>query len=156
MLGICRGCQLINVAFGGNLLQDIRTQRPETHRHVDAELYDRLQHEIVFEPGSKLAQIYPGVARASVNSIHHQAVDRLGADLQIEARSAEDGVVEAIRARGSLFVAGVQWHPEFHFQDGALLSGDPLLDAFLSAVAAAREAAAPPLKLSLAGSVKKP
>lgn len=144
VLGICRGCQLINVAFGGTLLQDIRTQQPETRSHVDADLYDQLQHEIVFEPGSRLGQLYPGLQRGRVNSIHHQAVDKLGSDLQVEARSAEDGVVEAIRARGSLFVAGVQWHPEFHFQDGALLSGDPLLDAFLSAAAAARDAATPP------------
>lgn len=142
VLGICRGCQLINVAYGGSLLQDIRTLRPETHTHVDAELYDRLQHDIVFEPGSKLAALYPDHPRARVNSIHHQAVDRLGGDMVVEARSAEDGVVEAIRARGALFVAGVQWHPEFHHQDRALLDGDPLLDAFLSAVRGFRPAAA--------------
>ncbi len=71
-----------------------------------------------------------------VNSIHHQAVDRLGGDLRIEARSAEDGIVEAIRAKGTSFVAGVQWHPEFHFQDSALLSGEPLMKDFLAAAQA--------------------
>jgi putative glutamine amidotransferase len=148
VLGICRGCQLINVAFGGTLYQDIGTQQPDAHLHVDADLYDQHKHEIAFEPGSKLAGLYPDVTTARVNSIHHQAVDRLGSDLQIEARSLEDGMVEAIRARGSLFVAGVQWHPEFHFQDKELLSGEPLLDAFLTASRAATEAAQPvPVKL---------
>lgn len=138
ILGICRGEQLINVAFGGTLLQDVVTQRPDAHRHVDADLYDRHQHDVRFEPGSRLAAIYPGLEGGRVNSIHHQAVDRLGGDLLIEARSLEDGVVEAIRARGSAFVAGVQWHPEFHAATPGLLSGEPLLQAFLAAAAAAR------------------
>jgi len=141
ILGICRGEQLINVAFGGSLLQDIVTQRPNAHRHVDADLYDQHQHEIRFEPGSRLAAIYPGLEGGRVNSIHHQAIDRLGSDLLVEARSLEDGVVEAIRARGSAFVAGVQWHPEFHAGTPGLLSGEPLLEAFLAAAAAAREGA---------------
>lgn len=136
VLGICRGCQLINVAFGGSLLQDIKTQRPETIAHVNAQLYDQLNHAIAFEPGSRLAELYAGIERAQVNSIHHQAVDRLGGDLAIEARCADDGVVEAIRGRGSMFVAGVQWHPEFHFQDASLLSGEPLMAAFLAAARA--------------------
>ena len=140
ILGICRGAQLINVAFGGTLLQDILTQRPNAHRHVDADLYDQHQHEVRFEPGSRLAAIYSGLEGGRVNSIHHQAVDRLGSDLLLEARSVEDGVVEAIRARGSAFVAGVQWHPEFHAATPGLLSGEPLLDAFLAAAVAAREA----------------
>lgn len=149
VLGICRGCQLINVAFGGTLFQDIGTQQPDAHAHVDADLYDQHKHDIAFEPGSKLAGLYPEATTARVNSIHHQAVDRLGSDLTIEARSLEDGMVEAIRARGSLFVAGVQWHPEFHFQDAELLSGEPLLDAFLSAARAATEAQPAPVKLPL-------
>lgn len=138
VLGICRGAQLINVAYGGSLFQDIATQRPDAHRHVDAELYDQHQHGIVFEPGSKLAALYAGHPGGSVTSIHHQAVDRLGADLHIEARSVEDSMVEAIRATGSGFVAGVQWHPEFHAVNPGLLSGEPLLDGFLAAARAAR------------------
>ena len=58
-----------------------------------------------FEPGSRLAGLYPGQGGGLVTSIHHQAVDRLGGDLEIEARSPDDGMVEAIRARGSMFVA---------------------------------------------------
>jgi len=138
VLGICRGAQLINVAYGGSLYQDIATQRLDAHRHVDAELYDQHHHEILFEPESRLAELYRGQTGGRVTSIHHQAVDRLGADLLVEARSTEDGLVEAIRARGAGFVAGVQWHPEFHAIDPSLLSGEPLMDGFL---AAAREAA---------------
>jgi len=139
VLGICRGAQLINVAFGGTLYQDIPTQRPEAGQHVDTDLYDQLRHEVLFEPGSTLERLYAGVAGGRVNSIHHQAVDRLGGDLRVEARSATDGIVEAIRGKGATFVAGVQWHPEFHFQDEALLSGEPLMNDFLAAALAVLE-----------------
>lgn len=140
VLGICRGAQLINVAYGGTLVQDIATQRPEAQAHVDADLYDQHRHHVRFEPQTRLATIYEGVERGLVTSIHHQAVDVLGGDLEIEARSADDGLVEAIRARGSAFVVGVQWHPEFHFMDSALLSGEPLMDAFLAAARPVRQA----------------
>ncbi|MDN3920214.1 gamma-glutamyl-gamma-aminobutyrate hydrolase family protein [Roseateles violae] len=139
VLGICRGCQLINVAYGGSLYQDIATQRLDAHNHVDAELYDQHHHRVVFEPGSRLGRLYEGLDGGLVTSIHHQAVDRLGGDLQVEARSSEDGLVEAIRARGSGFVAGVQWHPEFHAINPQLLSGEPLMDGFLHWARLARD-----------------
>jgi len=139
VLGICRGAQLLNVAFGGSLYQDIATQREDAQRHVDADLYDQHHHQIEFEPGSRLGELYAGHGGGLVTSIHHQAVDRLGADLQVEARSAEDGIVEAIRARGAGFVAGVQWHPEFHAINPMLLSGEPLMDGFLAAARAAQQ-----------------
>lgn len=140
ILGICRGCQLLNVCLGGSLYQDILSQRPESRAHVDAALYDQLHHGLSLEPGSRLAQIYAEAAGpARVNSIHHQAVDRLGSDLEVEARCAEDGLVEAIRARGGNFVAGVQWHPEFHAEGTGLLPAEPLMNAFLAAVAQRRE-----------------
>jgi putative glutamine amidotransferase len=138
VLGICRGAQLINVAFGGTLLQDIATQLAGARPHVDRDLYDQLHHEVRFEPGSRMGEIYAGNEGGHVTSIHHQAVDRLGSDLKVEARCADDGLVEAIRAQGSAFVAGVQWHPEFHAARPDLLSGDPLIAAFLSAAQTAR------------------
>jgi putative glutamine amidotransferase len=137
VLGICRGLQLINVAFGGTLLQDIATQGEALHSHVDAELYDQFEHAVQFEPGSRLAGRYAGLGGGRVVSIHHQAVDRLGAGLQVEARSSEDGLVEALRATGPAYLAGVQWHPEFHGQRPGLLSGGPLLEGFLVAARAA-------------------
>lgn len=143
LLGICRGCQLLNVAFGGSLLQDIATQRPEAQRHVDPIGYDQHQHALRLVPGTALAGLYPGREQAVVNSIHHQAIDRLGGELEVEARSRDDGLVEAIRARGPVYVRGVQWHPEFPIAHAQALDPAPLLDDFLQACAAARSEQSP-------------
>ena len=141
VLGICRGAQLINASFGGTLYQDIATQRPDARAHVDPVKYDELSHRIRFEPGTRLASTYADWEHPLVNSIHHQAVDKLGADLVVEARSEEDGIVEAIRATGSLYVAGVQWHPEFHWRRKDRLDPEPLMNAFLDAVRSRASAA---------------
>ncbi|MDQ7978768.1 gamma-glutamyl-gamma-aminobutyrate hydrolase family protein [Paraburkholderia sp. SARCC-3016] len=131
VLGVCRGCQLINVAFGGTLYQDIATDVPTAGVHVN-EQYDQHRHAVHFPDGSTLANMFPGRREAIVNSIHHQAVNVLGRDLNIEAVSAEDGIIEAVRYRRAPFVVGVQWHPEFHRAGGAeLLDCTPLLDTFL-------------------------
>jgi putative glutamine amidotransferase len=131
VLGVCRGCQLINVAFGGTLYQDIATDVPTAGVHV-SEHYDQHRHAIHFPDGSTLANMFPGRREAIVNSIHHQAVKSLGRDLNIEAVSASDGIIEAVRYRRAPFVMGVQWHPEFHRAGGPeLLDCTPLLDTFL-------------------------
>jgi putative glutamine amidotransferase len=131
VLGVCRGCQLINVAFGGTLYQDIATEVPTAGAHVN-EHYDQHRHSIHFPDGSTLANMFPGRREAIVNSIHHQAVKTLGRDLNIEAVSASDGIIEAVRYRRAPFVMGVQWHPEFHRAGGPeLLDCTPLLDTFL-------------------------
>ncbi|HET9023242.1 MAG TPA: gamma-glutamyl-gamma-aminobutyrate hydrolase family protein, partial [Burkholderiaceae bacterium] len=89
--------------------------------------------------GTRLAGLYPGVARATVNSVHHQGVKDLARDFVVEAVSSDDGVVEAFRWSGASYVAAVQWHPEFHdWTRTELLSGDPLLADFLQATRAAR------------------
>ncbi len=134
LLGICRGCQLLNVAFGGSLIQDLPSQRPNAHSHVDAAMYDEHLHGIEFVAGSRLAALYGPDCVPVVNSIHHQAIDRLGGDLTIEARSVGDGVIEAIRGIGSLAVSGVQWHPEFHGRHSDRLDPEPLMKDFLLAV----------------------
>src|SRR5690606_23442049 len=77
VLGVCRGCQLINVAFGGTLYQDIVSDVPAAIEHV-TDLYDNHYHEIHFAPGSSLAELFPAKGGALVNSIHHQAVKELG------------------------------------------------------------------------------
>jgi gamma-glutamyl-gamma-aminobutyrate hydrolase PuuD len=131
VLGVCRGCQLINVAFGGTLYQDIATDVPTAGVHVN-EQYDQHRHPIRFPDGSTLVNMFPGRRDAIVNSIHHQAVRTLGRDLNIEAVSASDGIIEAVRYRRAPFVMGVQWHPEFHRAGGdELLDCTPLLDTFL-------------------------
>jgi putative glutamine amidotransferase len=132
VLGVCRGQQLINVAFGGSLYQDTLVQKPGASRHQDHSIYDDNFHEIVIEPGTRLAALYPGVTTARVNTIHHQAVKRLGDNLVVEARSTDDDVIEAIRWTGPGYVFGVQWHPEFHDPtDTTLLDGRPILSEFL-------------------------
>jgi putative glutamine amidotransferase len=125
--------------MGGTLFQDIATQCPRAIRHVDSDLYDELHHEISFEPGSRLAGLYEGIGRAQVTSIHHQAVDRLGSDLVVDARSSADGIVEAIRWRGAGYAMGLQWHPEFHGGVRGLLDSAPIVLDFLAAAQRMRE-----------------
>ena len=138
VLGVCRGCQLINVAFGGSLYQDVATNVPQAQAHVHTD-YDAHRHAIEFPAGSSLGQLFPHTPRPIVNSIHHQAVKELGRDIRIEAVSHPDGIVEAIRHERAKFVMGLQWHPEFHRARGTdLLDCTPVLDAFLSAAREAR------------------
>jgi gamma-glutamyl-gamma-aminobutyrate hydrolase PuuD len=133
VLGICRGCQLINVGFGGTLYQDVATNLPDALAHVHED-YDAHRHAIVFPHGSSLGKMFPNQKRPIVNSIHHQAVKELGRDIHIEAISDPDGVVEAIRYQRAPFVMGLQWHPEFHRAKGTeLLDCTPVLDEFLRA-----------------------
>ena len=127
VLGICRGAQLINVALGGSLHQDI-----PAHRSDD---YDQHAHEVRLEPGSGLARLYGETGPRRVVSIHHQAIKRLAPGLKVEAR-ADDGVIEAVRGTGAGYVCAVQWHPEFHGGRAGFLDGGPLLDEFLKAARA--------------------
>lgn len=133
VLGVCRGLQLINVAFGGTLYQDIPTQIPQAIRHADPETFDGNCHQIRLVPESGLAQLYPGLGSSLVNSIHHQAVKDLGRNVVAEAYSEPDGVVESVRWKGASYVFGVQWHPEFHQRSrGELMDAMPILDEFLA------------------------
>jgi putative glutamine amidotransferase len=135
VLGICRGAQMINVAFGGTLYQDINTQITDTFTHRNAEAYDKNYHEIVIEPDSGLARMYPGIQTARVNSIHHQSIRKLGRELTVEAWSQPDRMIEAARWRGDSYVFGVQWHPEFLVPgDDTVLDPTPILDEFLGEV----------------------
>jgi putative glutamine amidotransferase len=104
VLGICRGCQLINVAFGGSLFQDVSTQVEGSFGHVDHEAYDAHAHAIAFNKGSILERLYPNDSAPHVTSIHHQAVKELGNGLIVEAHSPQDQIVEAIRWTGNGFV----------------------------------------------------
>ena len=136
VLGICRGAQLINVAYGGTLYQDIETQVPGSLNHRNWEIYDHNFHEITIEPGSRLSRLYPGVTKAKINTVHHQAIKDLGKGLHAEAHSPKDQVIEAIRLKSDKdWVAAVQWHPEFQDpKDKSLLDGAPMLADFLSEV----------------------
>lgn len=131
VLGVCRGAQLLNVAFGGTLYQDIASQCPAAHAHVDTELYDQLEHDVTFLQGSQLTQLYPRASQLRVTSIHHQAVAELGKGMVVEAVSTLDGMIEAIRWTGDTYARGVQWHPEFHHGRQALADSSPIMLDFL-------------------------
>lgn len=129
ILGICRGAQILNVAFGGTLYQDINTQRPGTLTHRDAERYQRNHHGVTIAPESTLAALYQTTSGV-INSVHHQAVKDLADDFVLEAWCSEDQTVEAFRLPAQSptdpFVRGVQWHPEFQTPDEADLL-DPMV-----------------------------
>lgn len=112
VLGLCRGHQVLNVALGGTLYQDIESQIPGAMRHDFFPGFPRdyLAHEVTLTPGSRLHAAIGG-ATMPVNSMHHQAVKSLAPGLLVSAR-AGDGVIEAIEAEGPNYLVGVQWHPE--------------------------------------------
>ena len=132
LLGICRGAQVMNVALGGTLYLDLRTQFPgalthdlpqDTPRHLPA-------HGLVVEPGSRLEQAL-GARDLAVNSFHHQAPREIPPAARITAR-APDGVVEGIEFSGHPFALGVQWHPEEMQSEPSMRA---LFEAFVAACA---------------------
>jgi putative glutamine amidotransferase len=112
ILGICRGQQLLNVALGGSLYQDLRAQGATSVEHSDADGRARtdLVHRVRLDPESRLAQLLDETV-VEVNSLHHQAVKRLAGPLRISGR-ADDGVIEAVESGTHRFLIAVQWHPE--------------------------------------------
>lgn len=110
IFGICRGCQVLNVHFGGSLYQDIDTQRPGHLLHQQLAPWGQRTHAASVQKDSLLYRTV-GADELSINSFHHQAVKELGRDLRVVAR-AEDGLVEAIEHESRSWVLGVQWHPE--------------------------------------------
>lgn len=134
VLGICRGCQLLNVAFGGTLYQDLDTQRPGEVRHRQTEPWGRRTHRARARPGTRLASML-GSGELLINSFHHQGIKEVAAGLEVAA-VADDGLIEAIEAPGR-WVVGVQWHPERHEATAPASDPDRLLfAAFRQAVAA--------------------
>ncbi len=134
VLAICRGIQLMNVAFGGTLIQDIPSERPDAvaHDSDDAQRAVRV-HDVRVDPGTRLAGAL-GVVALRVNSFHHQAPDRIAARLRAIAWSP-DGIVEGVEWRESdWWAVGVQWHPEE--LDGRWEAG--LFNAFVERAAGAR------------------
>ena len=133
-LGICRGLQVINVAAGGTLYQDIAC-RPGTRDYHSASLANRGQliHRVRLVQESRLRAIM-GVAESQVTSTHHQFVKDLAPGFRVSAESAEDGIVEGIERPDVPFLLAVQWHPERLYADHAAH-----LALFGSLVEAARE-----------------
>ncbi|MBA3891084.1 MAG: gamma-glutamyl-gamma-aminobutyrate hydrolase family protein [Gemmatimonadaceae bacterium] len=122
VLGVCRGMQIINVAAGGSLFQDLAEQRPKSIKHDyfpyggAAHTRDYLAHEVQIADGSRIASVF-GAGALPVNSMHHQGVKELGEGLTATAH-ATDGLIEALEGNETSYLVAVQWHPE------ALTDGD--------------------------------
>ncbi len=124
ILAICRGIQLLNVAAGGSLYQDIAAQVPGAlpHPHVKGNPYDFRAHPIEIEPASHLARAL-GTTRLEVNSLHHQALKQIAPGWHVTAR-APDGIVEGIEAEDAHhFALAVQFHPEWMIDADARMLG---------------------------------
>ena len=133
VLGICRGQQVLNVARGGTLYQDIAIQisSPLEHAYLPARPMEQIVHPVAVEPGSQLARIL-GERDFGVNSAHHQAVRIPGEGLRVVA-TAPDGVIEALELEDYPFCLSVQWHPE-----AMVKIADTMYPLFAAFVAAAR------------------
>jgi len=131
ILGICAGCQVLNISEGGSLVQDIPSHHPES-KIVHGGPYDAgagpHKHVVTFAKDSKLAKIYPCTS-LSVPTSHHQCVGKVGGSLHVAAQT-DDGLPEAIETSGERFVIGVQWHPERDFDKNKVL-----FDEFLKSAA---------------------
>ncbi|MGZ5779571.1 MAG: gamma-glutamyl-gamma-aminobutyrate hydrolase family protein [Burkholderiaceae bacterium] len=138
VFGVCRGMQLINVAYGGTLLQDIPTQRPEASTHRDADIYDQNFHALEIVPHTRLETLLAGARNLKINSIHHQGIKDLAPGFVVEARCPDDGIIEAIRHTGPAYIAAVQWHPEFHHAEQDTIDDTRLLTDFLDAAKSAK------------------
>ena len=119
VLGICRGLQVVNVARGGTLVQDIPSERPSEVVHQREKDKTRMDHEVRVASGTRLSEI-AGAGEFRVNSRHHQAIDTVGAGLRVSGVSP-DGLTEAIEANGDSWLVAVQWHPE-NLQDPVSLA----------------------------------
>ena len=119
MLAICRGIQLVNVALGGTLWQDLPSERPGSVLHAATGARDQRSHMISVTPGSRLAEAL-GRHALEVNSFHHQAIRELASEL-VATAWADDQLVEGVESGpGAPWLLGVQWHPEeMHAERGA-------------------------------------
>jgi putative glutamine amidotransferase len=135
LLAICRGIQVLNVALGGTLIQDIRDEVPDSIRHdADEDIwFERLTHEVKIDPDTKLHATLGEQTQLSVNSLHHQALAQVASPLKVVA-CAPDGIIEGVEVPDRQFAVGVQWHPE------ALVDkSDPMRQLFQSFVQAASQ-----------------
>lgn len=110
ILAICRGMQILNVACGGTIIQDLNQTNLETINHMQTSISRKdISHKVFFEPKTKIQRLLGNFAYT--NSFHHQAIDRLGTGLIVSGTTGDE-VIEAIEMPLRSFVIGVQWHPE--------------------------------------------
>jgi putative glutamine amidotransferase len=133
LLAICRGMQVLNVAAGGTLIQDIRSEHPAAETHQVQEPKNASAHTVRLELGSTVARLL-GRTEATVNSRHHQAVRTTGQGLVVTAVS-RDGIVEGLEKPDARFCVAVEWHPENFVESGEFL---PLFEGLVKAARGAR------------------
>jgi len=140
LFAICRGAQVLNVAAGGTLIQDIPSQHPSDIAHSITLPRDKAVHDVEVRPdtclSAMLAGRLPASGRIAVNSRHHQSVKTPAPGFVVSA-TAPDGLVEAIEKPGAVFCVGVQWHPENFWRTGEF---SPLFDGFIKAARERRAA----------------
>jgi putative glutamine amidotransferase len=133
ILGICRGMQVLNVALGGNLIQDIDAELPGSLEHTVPAPHHALAHEVWITRGSLLWRLLQEKLAETdaclVNSRHHQAVKKPACSFEVTA-TAPDGVIEAIECASGGFCLGVQWHPENFWRTGEFRS---IFEGFIEA-----------------------
>lgn len=141
VLAICRGIQVVNVALGGTLWQDIPSERPEALPHAQQSGRDDRTHDVVIQPDSLLAAAL-ATTRCPVNSFHHQSIRELAPGLTVSGR-APDGEIEAVESdAGAPWMLAVQWHPE-EFHRHAAAPDHGLFDALVAQAARHRMSGAP-------------
>lgn len=128
LLAICRGMQVLNVAAGGSLVQDIPSGQSDALAHQVSDPKDAIAHTVRIAPGSRVAELL-AATEARVNSRHHQAVKRVGDGFAVTA-TAPDGIVEALEKRDAAFCVAVEWHPENFVETGEFL---PLFEGLVRA-----------------------
>ncbi len=119
LLGICRGIQVLNVAFNGSLYQDLPTEIDNPLQHNDWDAGKDAYHSILFTRQSPMSDLFQS-EEIQVNSSHHQSIKKVGKGLEILAAS-KDGVIEAVCCPADRFTYGVQWHPERMLQDPKMI-----------------------------------
>lgn len=115
IFGVCRGLQILNVAMGGTLYQDITEEKPGSLVHRNWDIYEQNVHEVNVDKGSWLDRVY-GKTQLRVNTIHHQGIRNIAPSLKAIAH-APDGVIEAVEDKQGRYIRAVQWHPEWHKLD---------------------------------------
>ena len=132
LFAICRGIQVLNVARGGTLVQDIPSESPDAISHQVRDTPHTIAHDIWVSEGTLLHRLLRDRIEADacpVNSRHHQAVGKIGSGLVVSA-TAPDGVIEAVEDPSRRFCLGVQWHPENFYRTGEFRA---LFEAFIAA-----------------------
>ena len=137
ILAVCRGIQLLNVALGGTLIQDLPTADPPRPGHMVRQSWNGDAHHVSVEPDTLLYRVLG--PEVTVNSLHHQAVETVASGLRVAA-GAPDGVIEAVEGSGTRFLVGLQWHPEM------LGPGHASFAVFQQFAAAVAEGASPAVR----------